>query len=217
MIECPVCGVKVNDASERGQECGGNPQLPRDEALAELAAREEENTGALFRARRLGGTRGELSTEELRLVFTATSVSFGEDRCDTVPMSDVRSVELVAEEQAKNKVGAVLLVGVLGGLAAKDRRQVTYLTVHMKSGDEVYYLIRNKSHMDVLVALAPVLKEAGVPFKEDLDDALVQPGQFSAAEEIGRYFDLLERGAITEHEYGQAKERLLGSKPADWK
>ena len=210
VIECPLCKNKVNEAVPRCPECGCDPHLPADEARAEYKARQEEQglSGAIFYgARRLGGTRCEGSSSESKLRFTTRSVAFGDE--DVTKMSDVRSVELLGEEQAKSKVGAVILFGVLGGLAAKGRRNVTYLTVHLKSDDEVYYLVPERNHMEVRAALAPVLKEAGVPFEDDVEDSPVIAAQSSVADEIGKYFDLLQKGAITKGQYDQFVKQHL--------
>jgi len=39
VIDCPVCGSKVNALVHHCPECGADPRLPREEAEADLRAR----------------------------------------------------------------------------------------------------------------------------------------------------------------------------------
>ena len=186
-----------------------------------MGEREPNLTTTIADVWRLGGSRGETGTFDRCLRVTPTEFTLFVDAehgrakppapDETIQMFDVRSVELLGDEEAKDKVGAVILFGVLGGLAAKNRRAVTYLTVHLKSGDEAYFLVRNKTHIEVRAALSPILREVGVPFHDDLRDAPaavpVQP--VSVVVEIEKAWRLLQEGAVTQQQYEKYKDDLL--------
>lgn len=162
------------------------------------------------RAQCLGGTRGEdKSPAETELHFTPFSILMGEEGSWPIAtMSDVRSVELLGEQQAKSKWAATFFLG-WWGLAAKGSAHFTYLTIHLSSGDEVYLVLRKWTHMDVRAALAPMLKAVDVPFDDDLEGEPLAVPQLSVPDEIGKAWDLLQKGAITQEEYQQIKDGYL--------
>lgn len=60
--------------------------------------------------------------------------------------------------------------------------------------------------MDVQAALAPILRAANVPFHHDVETNSVSAEQSGALDEIGKAWDLLRSGAITQEEYQQVKD-----------
>ena len=170
-----------------------------------MDAEERAKMVVLGRAEYLGDSDDQLPTQAM-LAFTFSRVLFNER--EFVPMPDVASIEIVGDQQAKSKVGATVLFGVAGGLAAKGAVDRTEIGVHLKSGPVPYFRVLKKNRIQVRAVLGPVLREAGVLF---LDEVMTQPQQpeMSPMDEIANAFDLFKAGALTEEEFKAAKEKLL--------
>jgi hypothetical protein len=119
-------------------------------------------------------------------------------------MSDVRSLELLGEQQAQSRWAATFFLG-WWGLAAKGSAQFTYLTVHLSSGDDVYLVLRKRTHMEVRAELASLPKAVDVPFEDDLGRVPPATPQPRILQEIDRAWELLQKGAITQEEDQQLK------------
>ena len=220
---CPYCGTQrretlpLAEGSRRRVKpsvASDNPEhvvCPRCKSVSETAWNYCFSCGSRFlkaegqpqglvtfgRAQCLGDTRGEeRSPSETELHFTPYAVLMGEEGSWPIArMSDVRSVELLGEQQAKSKWAATFFLGVWG-LAAKGSAQFTYLTIHLSSGDDVYLVLRKWTHMDVRASLAPMLKAANVPFEDNLESALPatpQPGVLDEPGSFSRRVPLLRR------------------------
>lgn len=233
---CPHCGTQRRETLPPGEgsrrwvnpsvapENPGGVICPRCKSVSEAAWSYCFSCGSRFpsvegqppsvvtfeRAQCLGGTQGEeRSPAETELHFSPHAILMGEEGSWPVArMSDVRSVELLGEQQANSKWAATFFLG-WWGLAAKGSAQFTYLTIHLSSGDEVYLVLRKWTHMDVKAALAPMLTAANVPFEDDLASEPPATPQPSVMDEIGKAWDLLQKGAITQEEYQQIKDGYL--------
>lgn len=203
VIACLACGNAVNDEATACPQCGADPRTGTEVEKPTTLA-----TVDLGAAEFLGGGddwhRGYQGKGEL--VFTPERVLF--DNYEVALMSEVASVEIVGDQQAKSKVGATVLFGVYGGLAAKGAVDRTEIGVHLKSGAVPYFRVLKKNRIQVRAVLGPVLKEAEVPF---FDEVIAQPTQpeLSPMDEIGKAFELFKAGALTEEEFKALKGRLL--------
>jgi hypothetical protein len=144
--------------------------------------------------------KGELTFSPKRVAFDGHVV---------VLMPNVASIEIVGDQQAKSKIGATVVFGVFGGLAAKGAVDRTEIGVHLKSGAVPYFRVLKKNRIQVRAVLGPVLREAEVPF---LDEAMAQAQQpeLSPMDEVEKAFELFKAGALTEEEFKATKARLLG-------
>ena len=61
-------------------------------------------------------------------------------------------------------------------------------------------------HMKVQAGPAPFLKSANVPFEDDMESEAISVPQPSVLDEIGKAWDLLQKGAITDEQYQQIKD-----------
>jgi hypothetical protein len=108
-------------------------------------------------------------------------------------------VEITSEQVARSKVGAVLVFGALGGLAAKGSEDRGTLLVHLKSGQTGY--LSNKGHSQhlLLAKLTPWLKSVNIPVRAPAMGHHAQPTQavadpFSVADEIAKLGALKTQG-----------------------
>lgn len=170
---------------------------------------EKARTVALGMAEYLGGSdTWQPSSTTGRLHFTPKRVLFGQYTASVVAlMSDVGSIEIAGDKEAKSRVGATLAFG-LAGLATKSSVDRTNIGVHMKSGAVPYFRLLNKNSIEVRALLGPVLRDAGVPF---VDEAMAhaQQAELSPMDEIAKAYELFKAGALTEDEFKAAKSRLL--------
>src|ERR1039458_5375 len=71
-----------------------------------------------------------------------------------VGVSVIESVEVMSEQVAKSRIGAVLVFGVLG-LGAKASRDRGTLLIHLKNGQTGFFTIADYSEHQLLAKLAP--------------------------------------------------------------
>lgn len=142
------------------------------------------------------------------LAFSPDRVMFGDSQ--VTAMADVACIEIVGDQQAKSKIGATVVFGVMGGLAAKGAVDRTEIGIHLKSGAIPYFRLLKQNRTQVRALLVPILREAKVPF---LDEVIAEPQQAapSPMDEIQKAFELLKVGALTQQEFDDAKKRLLGN------
>src|ERR1700677_1495342 len=75
----------------------------------------------------------------------------------------IASMEVTSEQVAKSKVGAALVFGVLGGLAAKGAADRATIVLHLKSGLTGYIMVKKRFAASVLGLLAPWRQAAAIP------------------------------------------------------
>jgi hypothetical protein len=165
----------------------------------------------------LGGIQGMSPERAGTLTFTTSRVHFDSERKLDLDMSTVRSVEIGGGQIAKSKIGATLVFGVLGGLAAKGSEDRAEIVVHLLSGDAAFFFIQRTSPAEVRARLMPLLKSIGVPFKDEADQqAMVDAASASPtaspslADELVKLAQLHESGFLTDDEVALAKAKLLG-------
>jgi hypothetical protein len=148
-----------------------------------------------------------------RLSLTSSAVFFAGM---TVDMALVESFELGGGQVAKSKLGAAVLFGVLGALADKDARDRAEIVVHLKTGDAAFFFLEDTSAFEIRAKLMPLVREAGVPFKDEADgeagqrDAAAQSDSTGGlADELTKLAKLQESGFLTAEEVAAAKTKLL--------
>jgi hypothetical protein len=120
----------------------------------------------------------------------------------------IASVEVTSESVAKSKVGAVLLFGVLGGLAAKGSRDRGVFLVHLKNGQTGYFTIDGYSEHELRAKLSPWLNAMQISLGAP---SLPAPAaSTSVADELAKLAGLRDQGILTEDEFSAQKAKLLG-------
>ena len=108
--------------------------------------------------------------------------------------------------QAKSRVGAVLMLGVLG-LAAKATAESAVVAVRLLDGGTVYY----QAHLNFMAFRAnvtPILRALGVTVVDELPvqtSAAAPAPTASVADELAKLAQLRDAGVLTDEEV-----RLLG-------
>ena len=161
----------------------------------------------------LGGYPGFGAACKGKLSITPSAVFFAGM---TLDMALVESFELGGGQIAKSKLGAAVLFGVLGALADKDAKDRAEIVVHLKTGDAAFFFLEDASAFEIRAKLMPLVREAGVPFKDEVDekasprDAAAQPDSTgSLADELTKLAKLQESGFLTPEEVAAAKAKLL--------
>jgi hypothetical protein len=72
----------------------------------------------------------------------------------------VVSIEVTSEQVARSKVGAALLIGVLGAVTAKAASDRATSLVTLKSGETGYLTVNNQSAASLLGSLNPLAPRA---------------------------------------------------------
>ena len=166
----------------------------------------------------LGGY-SELGKERQgNLWLTDTEIGIGtlKPKRAVLPWSHVASIEISGDEVAKRKVGAVIVFGVLGGLAAKGAKNRTAITVHTKDNQTAYYLINKVSEIEARAKIMPLLHAVGVPISYQQNaqqvNSVSQPVTqvTDVAEQITKLAELKEQGILTAEEFSLKKKQLLG-------
>jgi hypothetical protein len=167
----------------------------------------------LGRARYLGGCSLLGPVRENGLTVNAEAVLFGASR---LGMKLVKSVDVGGGEVAKSKLAAALLLGVWGGVTAKDRKDRTDVMFHLHSGEAAFFMIDKANPFAVRAKLLPILRAAGVPFMDEVGgqtsrpDTQDQVATRGLLDDLERLAELQERGFLTAEEVATAKAKLLG-------
>ena len=118
----------------------------------------------------------------------------------------IASLEVTSEQVAKSKVGATLLFGVWGGLAAKGAADRSTLVVNIKNGSTGYFIIKKYFAAQLLAIVDPWRREMGIGLGGSPEAA---GGPVSIADEIAKLAQLRESGALTEDEFVLLKTQLI--------
>jgi hypothetical protein len=181
------------------------------EAMRRTAA--GERALSLGRAEYLGGCSGWGPARVGTLSMTSTQVLFDEKAL--TQCSSIASIEVGGGQVAKSRLAATIAFGAvgLGARAAQDRGE---LVLHLVSGESAFFFIVKKSATAIRAALSPLLRTAGVPFKDEADhQAMVAAASGastspSLADELLKLAKLQESGFLTADELAAAKAKLLG-------
>lgn len=126
---------------------------------------------------------------------------------------DVASVDVGSEQVGKSKVGATLVFGVFGGLAAKGTKSQGAITVHTKDNQVAYYLVDKVSGLEVRAKITPLLHAVGVPFTDENTQQTTTPSTTQGSdvtEQLTQLSKLKEQGILTEAEFVAKKKQILG-------
>jgi hypothetical protein len=125
----------------------------------------------------------------------------------------IECIEITSEQAAKSKIGATLVFGIFGGLAAKGSEDRGTLLVHLKSGQTAYFEISGYSEHQLRAKLTPWLQAANIRVGTPEVEAAPAPAAVdpvSVADEIAKLGALKTQGLLTEEEFAAEKARLLG-------
>ena len=106
--------------------------------------------------------RSTLFATDEGIAFGSQGLPFGSDRAIVVRWTECTGITVDGDQEAKRKVGAVVAFGVLGGLAAKEARDRTFLTVHRSDGAAAYFEVSDVSPYAARARLTPFLSTVGV-------------------------------------------------------
>jgi len=132
----------------------------------------------------------------------------GPPRRAVVPWSNVASVSMESLTEAKSRLGAVLVFGVLG-LLAKGTADSTVIAVRLLDGGAVYYQA-DLNFRDFRANVTPILQSFGVTVTdESTRTPQVAPPVVSVADELAKLAQLRDSGVLTEEEFTAQKAKLL--------
>lgn len=131
----------------------------------------------------------------------------GPPRRAVVPWSNVASVSMESWSEAKSRLGAILVFGLLG-LAARGSIDSTVLAVRLLDGGTVYY--QAELHLMAFRAnVTPILRSLGVTVTEGAPVSAVPTTPVSMADELAKLAQLRDSGVLTEAEFAAQKAKLL--------
>ena len=163
------------------------------------------------------------------LFFTALEVGIGtmKPKVAVLQLGEVTSVEVMSGQVATNKVGAEIMFGVLGGLGAKGAMNQATVTLYTKDDQIAYYQVDKKSAAQIRAAITPILRAAGIPFRDEavaqtqqdvLREAIAQVAHGpqggsapSLADELAKLVQLRESGALSDDEFAALKAKMIAS------
>lgn len=119
----------------------------------------------------------------------------------------IASIEVTSEQVAKSKVGATLLFGVFGGLAAKGAADRSTLIVSLLSGSAGYFIVKKYFAAQLLGIADPWRREMGIGLGEAPETVAAPP--LSVADEIAKLAQQRDFGALTEDESVLLKTQLI--------
>jgi hypothetical protein len=156
----------------------------------------------------VGGLSGKDKKHLGYLNFTSEAIGVRNSLFNKTPKhgalkwTDVASIDITGQQTASSRLGATLLFGEIGALAASGSRNQVAVVVHTKDNRTAYYLIGRQNPVAVKAKLTPFLQAVGVPFTEQV---ATQP-LASAADELEKLARLKEQGIITQAEF-EAKKK----------
>jgi len=167
---------------------------------------------SLGMTRYLGGCQAFGPACNGRLSFAADAIFLDSMKLDTAL---VKSVGVGGGQVAKSRVGATLAFGI-AGLASKGTQDRTEMAIHLNSGEAAFFVVEGESPFEVRAKLLPLLREANVPFEDEIDaqsgasDAAPASGlTYSLADELMKLAQLHESGVLSDAELAAAKAKLL--------
>lgn len=167
----------------------------------------------LTSAHYLGGHPDRSRNKTGNLILTEDAIGVGvlAPKHGAVPWSNVASVEVTSEQQAKSRGGAALAFGV-GALAAKSSTNKATVIVRTKDGHQVYFQLDNKDAAHVRSKISTRLVALGVPFFEDAPSAASASAPAAGGDVVGqleRLAALRDAGHLSDEEFAAQKARLL--------
>jgi hypothetical protein len=167
--------------------------------------------------RYLGGHPTDADPEDGRLELNETAIYLFAyhsrfPRRAVVPWTTVRSVYVEPYNQAKSRVGPVLVFGVFG-LAARGSAESSVVSVHLNDGGVVYYQVQAR-FMAFRAKFAAIVRAFGVTVTDTPPPSPVlfppaTPAALSVADELAKLAQLRDSGVLTEEEFALQKARLL--------
>ncbi|HUD07289.1 MAG TPA: SHOCT domain-containing protein [Candidatus Saccharimonadales bacterium] len=124
--------------------------------------------------------------------------------------TDVASVDVSGEQVSKSKIGATLVFGVFGGLAAKGTKNQAAIIIHTKDNEVAYYQIDKVSQLEAKAKITPLLHAVGVPLSDETAQQPQAPQVNDVTEQLTQLSKLKEQGILTEAEFTAKKKQLLG-------
>ncbi len=161
-------------------------------------------------AKYVGGHSALGRNRQGNLWVTAEAIGIGvmQPKVAVISMSDIASVEVSGGQVGKSKAGAVIGLGILGGLAAKGSKKEAAVVVRTKGGETAYYQVDKQDPIRLRAKITPVLHAAGVPFfGEEAIRSAAQP--VDVADELRKLAGLRDEGILTEDEFQAQKAKLL--------
>ena len=132
---------------------------------AEHAAKNSTKTVSFSRAVYLGGLPHDSRKHSGNLYATSDCIGIGTfgPKKGVVPWPVVDYVTFGSEAMGKNNAGAVILFGVLGGLAAKNQKNEGIITVVLNDGSGAVYQVEKTNGSVLRGKLGGLLAAVGVP------------------------------------------------------
>lgn len=160
----------------------------------------------------LGGFAGADRKKKGNLIFDAEHVGIGGMHPRTLRYRScfVQSIEVTSSQVAKSKVGASVVFGVLGGLAAKGTKNEAIIIVHGTSSDG-YFQLEKINAATIFGKLAPWMRAWSVPSHDEFLRSAPQTVSAPSFDvgQVAQLAQLHASGALTDEEFAAAKARLL--------
>lgn len=171
----------------------------------------------------LGGHNNLGKKRKGNLVLTSEEMGMSNGRSPShavLKWTEIENIDIGGGQVGKNKVGAEIMFGVLGGLGAKSTKNQTDITVYTTDKQMAYYQIDKKSPLESRAIFAPFLQSAGIKFHDeasqeaqnDLLREAVKPssGDANNLSQLEKLADLKNKGIITQAEFDKKKAQILG-------
>ena len=171
---------------------------------------------SIARAAYLGGLPERTREARGNLVLDDVRIGIGtlNPKKAVVRWSECAGVTVSGGQVAKNKVGAEIAFGVLGGLGAKGAKNQAVVSVRRTDGTTAYFQVDKASPQKVRAKIAPVLHSVGVPFLDELPvpqaAAPTAPSVPTLGEQLRELAALRDEGLLTDEEFAERKGAPAG-------
>ncbi len=180
--------------------------VERIETFREKSASTEVGSVSFPSSRYLGGLPEHTTEMKGTLNLNRSCIQVG--NVEILNWIECSGVAIESSQVAKRKVGATLVFGILGGVAAKGSKDQSVLTVGRRDGTSAYFEIDNKSWQEVKAKISPLLNSLSIPMYGEMPSQA--PGGSDVVSDLERLVELKASGHIDEDEYARLKSKLIG-------
>lgn len=191
----------MKDTEDPAPRASARAQDGREKAQGMVEGVRPDRPLSFTRAEYVGGhpDPGRPRKDNLFLTPERLGIGITKPSAATIPLDNIASVLIEGDQVAKSRAGAVSAFGPLG-LAAKNAKERTTLTVTTTDGEKAYYTIDKQPAVTVRARMTPALMSAGIPFGDEPQalEGGTPPGDL--AERLRSLAALRDEGLLTDEE-----------------
>lgn len=195
LIQCRQCGEETPDTAMFCQYCGCSLDMKKDNVGGPQSGSIFQDPGRKFN---FSGVNGQIRVYEDRIVISRSGflgyASQGLAGQKTIPMDSIMSVQFRA---ATSLVNGFIQFGILGGHESRGG-------VINAIDDENSVMFRESSNNEAC-KVKDYIESIILNRNKNSGGAV----QFSPADELRKFKELLDMGAITQEEFDTAKKKIL--------